>query len=260
MAAARLSTRWASGLQHTVGKGQALIGATLAQQLDLASIDLSPVVLINKQPFRVVGLVDQSPRLDELAGGVYLSAADDSLLQIPNRIRALVVTRAGAAQQVAKQAPLVINPFDPKSLKVSAPSDPRTLRAEIEGTVSSTLLGLTALALIAAIAGLANAMILAVVERRQEFGLRRAIGAQRKHVFALVISESSYIGLLGGVFGLVLGLGGILTVTIAQHWIPVFDMRLAPIALVGGIAVGAASGAAAAFKAARIQPSEALRL
>ena len=171
----------------------------------------------------------------------------------------MILTKAGAAQQVARQAPLVVDPFDPKGLSVSAPTDPRALRSEIETDVSTTLLGLTALALFAAIAGLANAMVLAVVERRQEFGLRRAIGAQRKHISAVVLCESAYIGLLGGVAGLGLGLGGVLVVTISQHWIPVFDLVLAPLAVVGGVAVGAAGGVLAAIRASKIHPSEALR-
>ncbi|WP_348789060.1 ABC transporter ATP-binding protein/permease [Leifsonia sp. NPDC080035] len=257
---ARLKVTWAPGVSKKLARGQLLMGSTFARQLELAPPSLSPVVLIEGEPFQVIGLVTQSPRLPELLAGVLLSTEDSGVLNAPERTRALILTRSGAAQQVARQAPLVVDPFDPTSLTVSAPVDPRTLRSEVEADVSTTLLGLTGLALLAAIAGLANAMVLSVTERRQELGLRRAIGARRLHVSAMILCESAYIGLIGGCAGLALGLGGVLAVTISQRWIPVFDPLLAPLAILGGIGVGAFAGVVAAWRASRIQPSEALRL
>ena len=200
-----------------------------------------------------------STRVKELGGAVVVSTADDARMPAPATTTAILLTTPGAAQQVAAQVPLVIDPSAPGRLRVSAPIDPRTLRAEIEDDVRSTLLALTGVALLASVVGLANAMILAVIERRQEIGLRRALGARARHIFGLVLTESAIIGLLGGVLGLAVGLCGVLGVTIAQHWSPVFDVALAPVALAGGIIVGIAGGLFAAGRAARIQPGEALR-
>jgi macrolide transport system ATP-binding/permease protein len=78
-------------------------------------------------------------------------------------------------------------------------------------------------------------------------------------VVAQVITESAIIGGVGGAVGLALGMGSILAVTILQRWVPVFDMLLAPVAVIAGVMVGMAGGLVAAARAARIQPSEALR-
>jgi len=101
---------------------------------------------------------------------------------------------------------------------------------------------------------------MSVIERKQEFGLRRAIGARPVHITGLVLAEAVMIGGLGGVLGLFAGFSGVLGMTISRHWVPVFDLRLAPLAILGGVAVGAIGGLFAAGRASRIQPHQALRL
>jgi macrolide transport system ATP-binding/permease protein len=101
--------------------------------------------------------------------------------------------------------------------------------------------------------------MLSAIERRQEFGLLRALGARPHHIANLVLVESTIIGAIGGVAGLILGLGATLTVTILPYWGPVFDLTLAPAAVACGIIVGAASGLLASVRASRFRPNEALR-
>jgi len=103
-------------------------------------------------------------------------------------------------------------------------------------------------------------MVLAVLERRSEIGLRRAIGARGTHVAGLIIAEAGIVGTIGGVLGLVLGWTGLLTISILRGWVPVLDPLVAPYAAIGGIAVGVVGGALAAFRAVRITPQDALRL
>ena len=153
-----------------------------------------------------------------------------------------------------------MNPFRQNSVTINAPVDPTSVRAQIESDVQSSLLALTGIALLASIAGLANAMILSVIERKQEFGLRRALGARPRHIVGLVLAESTIIGAIGGVVGLATGLAGILIITLIRQWSPVFDLTLAPLAIAGGIVVGAIGGILASARASRIQPNEALRL
>jgi macrolide transport system ATP-binding/permease protein len=205
-------------------------------------------------------LIEDSPRIPELMGGVVLNEGDNGVLHGLSKETAVILTAAGAGQQVAAQAPLVIDPNAPTALTVTAPVDPRTLRNEIEADLQSMLIAFAAFALLAALAGLTNAMIVAVIERRQEFGMRLAIGARRFHITGLVFAESVLIGLFGGVGGLVAGVVAILAVTISQQWQPVFDPVLAPVAVIGGVTVGALGGLLAAARAARILPGEALRL
>lgn len=257
--AARMTVTWAPGHDHVLGAGELLVGKTLAVRSQLGALSSAPIVFVDDKPFGVAGIIEDSPRQPDALGGILASSSDAAAFASVSKSSALILTDAGAAQQVATQAPLVVNPYKPGSVSVTSPTDPRSLRSEVESDVQAILLGFTGLTLLAAIVGLGNAMVSAVTERRQEFGLRRAIGARRPHIVALVVMESMSIGVLGGVAGLVLGFAGIVTVTIAQRWQPVFDPVLAPIAVAGGIVVGAIGGVLAAAKASRIQPSEALR-
>ena len=256
--AARAEVDWADGVAQ-LDAGQVLVGSVLAKRLHAASPDLRPAVTINSRSFTVVGTISSSSRLPQLPNAVIVSYTDSTTLGHPDRAIALVVTQAGAAQQVAQQLPLTIDPLLPSRIEVAAPMDPSDLRAEVEGDVQNLLFVLTGFSVLAAIFGLGNAMVSAVMERRHEFGLRRAIGARRTHLFWQVIVEALILGGVGGIVGLVTGVGGLLAVTITQRWSPVFDVALAPGAVVGGIVVGSVGGMLAAISAARIRPSDALR-
>lgn len=257
---ARMRIKWVEGHPHRLGAGEALLGNDLAKQLDVGPLIGGPQMLVDERVLTIVGTVTNSPRVPDAMGSVIVPSSDTTYLGGVDQVQALILSKAGAAQQVARQAPLVVNPYDPKSLTVEAPIDPSTLRAQVESAVQSTLLALTGVALLASIAGLANAMILSVIERKQEFGLRRALGARPKHIVGLVLAESTIVGAIGGAVGLGGGLLGIIVVTVLRHWSPVFDLRLAPVAIAGGIAVGAIGGILASVRASRIQPNEALRL
>jgi macrolide transport system ATP-binding/permease protein len=258
-AASRSEIRWASDRPHHLRAGEVLIGRNLDEQLQLAAMDRDPRVNVNGRVITIVGIIDKSPRQPLLLGGLLTAQADSSWLSATSASSALIFTASGAAQQVARQAPLVIAPYEPDELKVASPPDPTSLRAEIERDLQTTLIAFTALALLASIAGLGNAMVQSVLERRQEFGLRRAIGAQARHVAALVVAESSMIGALGGVIGLTVGLAVVLAVTLVRHWAPVFDFRIAPLSVLGGILIGALGGVAAAARASRVEPHQALQ-
>lgn len=257
--AARLSIRWAGGKEKELHDGEVIVGRSIAAQLPLGPMDGAPRISVGDREMTVVGVVEKSPRVPALLGSILAAPAAASSFEAPSRTRVLMRTASGAAQVVAKQAPYAIYPEDVGLLSVDAPADPTTLRAEIEDDVRTTLFAFTALAMVASVVALANAMIAAVLERRAEFGLRRAIGARRAHVSWLVILESALIGAVGGVAGLVVGLGIVIGMTLYQHWIPVFDLWLAPAALLGGILVGALGGLIAALRASRIQPQDALR-
>lgn len=258
--AGRLTVSWAPRHPHRLGVGEALIGEGLARQLEVGPLIGGPRIAVDDRALTIVGTITASPRVPDVMGSLVVPATDTSALGPVDQVQALILSRAGAAQQVARQAPLVVDPFAPKELTVNAPVDPSTLRAQVESAVQSTLLALTGIALLASIAGLANAMVLSVIERKQEFGLRRALGARPSHIVGLVLTESTLVGAVGGFLGLLGGLAGVLIVTVIRHWSPVFDLRLAPVALAGGIVVGAIGGVLASARASRIQPNEALRL
>ncbi len=257
--AADARARWAPGHAQELGPREVLVGRLLAQDLGLGPLELDPHITVNGNAYGVAGLVEDGGRLPDMVNTLVASTGDEPLIGSPTQERVLLTTQQGAAQQVARQVAVALHPTDPNDVTVAAPVDPSTLQQDITGEVESALLALSVVALLASILGVANSMLLGVIERIGELGLRRAIGARSSHILSQSALESLLVGVLGGVLGLVLGMGAILTITILHRWSPVFDLRVAPLAVVGGALVGAVGGLPASIRASRINPADALR-
>jgi macrolide transport system ATP-binding/permease protein len=259
LATARARIAWVPGHPHRLGARELLVGAIPAKQLELAPLEADPTVLVDGVPFGVVGIIRGIHRAPELLASIAASQREASSFGDPARTQLLIETVAGAAPQVARQAPVAVDPVFADKLEVRAPVDPRSLREEIQSDLTTTLVALTLVAAIASLIGVANAMMMSVIERIGELGLRRAIGARPVHILGQTSLEALLLGVGGGVLGFLLGTGGVLVVTVLNRWQPVLELRLVPVALAGGALVGVAGGLAAAVRASRIQPSDALR-
>ncbi len=165
----------------------------------------------------------------------------------------------GAGQVVARQAPIALDPGNPDSFKVKAPSPPSELQSQVAADVNVLFVAIGIVALVGGGIGIANVTLLAVSERRAEIGLRRALGAKTRQIAQQFILESLTTGVLGGLIGVALGLFVLVGVCIFQQWTPV----IAPWVPISGVLVGALVGLLAgtypAIKAARIEPVDALR-
>ncbi|KHK97632.1 hypothetical protein LK09_10495 [Microbacterium mangrovi] len=259
VAAARLTVAEANWHNGALAPREAYIGDLLAEDLDIGDASRAPSITVDGERYVVAGIITKSSRLPLLRGEVLLGGAPETDIRHASDITALVLTSAGAAPQVARQLPIAMNPFLPKSLVVTAPTDATKLRGQIEGGVQATMTAFTLVALIVAVAALVNATLLALNSRRGEIGMRKAVGARDAHIASLITAESAYVGILGGVGGLFAGMIAILVVTISQHWAPVFDLVLLPVSIAVGLVVGASGGALAAIRAARLRPAENLR-
>jgi len=151
------------------------------------------------------------------------------------------------------------DPQNADGVDVSQPSDVLEARAAAKGQFTTLLLGLGAVALLVGAIGIANIMVISVLERRGEIGLRRALGATRRHISSQFLAESALLAVLGGIAGLVFGAIATWIYSIGQNepWVvPLYALILAPAA---GLVIGAVAGLYPAAKAARLSPTEALR-
>jgi putative ABC transport system permease protein len=150
------------------------------------------------------------------------------------------------------------NPEDPNAVDVSQPSSALTAQADAAGAFDTLFLGLGAVALLVGAVGVANIMIISVLERRQEIGLRRALGATRGQIRIQFLSEAILLSLLGGAVGVILG--AISTAVYAHNkgWAIVIPTEAWAGGLGAAIAIGAIAGLLPAIRAARLSPTEAL--
>jgi putative ABC transport system permease protein len=150
------------------------------------------------------------------------------------------------------------SPEDPSEAAITQPSAALTAQADAAGAFNGLFLGLGAVALLAGAVGVANIMVISVLERRSEIGLRRALGATKGHIRIQFLAEAIVLALAGGAAGVIAGIAATATYAHAKGWATVIP----PLAWAGGLAaallIGALAGLLPAIKAARLSPTEAL--
>ena len=241
-----------------------VLGSVAASRLGFSDLPPSggpgPQVLIGDQWFTVVGILATTPLSPDIDRSVLVGwdAARSSLHFDGHPTVLYVQSREPAIEAVRAVLPATVYPEQPGQVMVTRPSDALAAKRATENTFAALFLGLAAVALLVGGIGVANTMVISVLERRSEIGLRRALGANRGQIRAQFLTESVALATLGGIAGTALGLLATAGYAAYHGWPVVIPLSSTLAGLGGAVLVGMVAGVYPSVRASRLTPTEAL--
>lgn len=252
--------RWFDAGHEQRADNVVVLGQGVADRLNVHRVDQQPVVFLGDEPFVVMGILSDVSRQPQLLNAVMMpEATARDIYGYTSGDTVQIDVEIGASELIAEQAPIALGPNDPSVFRVMKPPSPDSLRNQVQSDVNSLFLILGAVSLLVGAIGIANVTLVSVLERVGEIGLRRAVGARRRHIAGQFLLESTAMGIVGGIIGATLGILVIVGLAAARQWTPVLS-PLIPLGapLLGGL-TGLVAGVYPALRAASLEPVDALR-
>ncbi|MEU1942497.1 ABC transporter permease [Streptomyces sp. NPDC020125] len=248
--------RWLNGAQSRYPA--VVLGTTAAESLGITTPGAQ--IWLGEQWFTVTGILQKAPLAPELDSAALIGwDAAKTHLGFDGR-PTMIYTRTADSKvdQVRDVLAATVNPEAPNEVTVSRPSDALSAKQAANRAFTSLLVGIGAIALLVGGVGVANTMVIAVLERRGEIGLRRALGATRGQIRTQFLTESVMLSALGGISGAALGAGASAGYAISQDWQVVVPPWALAVGVGATMAIGALAGLWPAVRAARLAPRAAL--
>jgi len=238
-----------------------VLGSVAAERLGIKNVADLKLLWIGEEWFSIVGIMKPLPLAADLdrAAIIGYGAAQEYFGHDGEVDTIYVRAYPEYVEDVRSVMAATVNPENPEEVQVSRASDVLEARAVANSTFTNLFMGLGAVALLVGGIGIANVMVIAVIERRGEIGLRRAIGATKFHIGIQFITESLILACIGGIMGIIVGM--IVTTIYAntQGWYIVIPQSAIYIGIGSSILIGSVAGFYPAMRAANMSPTDALR-
>ncbi len=238
-----------------------VLGADAAARLGITDVDDGVRVWLGDEWFVVIGILEPAPLAPDLDSAALIGyPIAEQLFDTTTSPSTLYVrTVPDQVENVRAVLARSVDPETPDEVEVSRPSDALEARAATDVALRNLLLALGAVALVVGGVGITNVMVISVLERRGEIGVRRALGARRAHIASQFLAEAGVLAAIGGLTGIAMGSAVTTIYARTQDWRVDVPVPALAAGAATALAVGLLAGVSPAIRAARLDPAEALR-
>ncbi len=238
-----------------------VLGSVAAERLGITTLTQPTYVYVGEHYVEVIGILEEFPLSADLDRSAIMGQQAAETFYGTDPVPTTIFARVedGAIDSTRDLIPATADAENPEEVTVSRPSDALEAQAAADDALTTLFLGLGAVALLVGGIGIANVMVIAVIERRGEIGLRRALGATRAHIRRQFLTEAVILSALGGAVGVALGIAATYLYSGLQGWRVIIPSAAAAGGFLAALLIGAVAGLYPAMRAARLAPTEALR-